>query len=149
MSTPYSEIFELFLFNIQDYNIDEIYNTSEADFETYVTNFLLKAIPEFSNCQNDLTNRDDTTKVFNVTLSLAEKNILANLMTLFWLVKEINNILEMRNFLISGDFKAFSSANNLKEKRMWYETLSSDVDRQIKNYGYNNNDWTTFFEGTS
>jgi hypothetical protein len=56
LSTPYSEIFELFLFNIQDYNIDEIYNTSEEDFETYVTNFLLKAIPEFSNCQNDLTN---------------------------------------------------------------------------------------------
>jgi hypothetical protein len=117
MSTPYSEVFELFLFNIQDYLIDDMYNTSVDDFEVYSTNFLLKAIPAFSNCQKDLEDRDDTARIFNVTLTLTEKNILANLMTLSWLVKEVNNILEMRNFLISGDFKAFSAANNLKEKK--------------------------------
>lgn len=148
MSTPYSEIFELFLFNIQDYLIDDMYTSSTSDFETYATNFLLKAIPEFGSCQQDLSDRDDTSKIFNITLTLTEKNILANLMTLSWLVKEINNILEMRNFLISGDYKAFSAANNLKEKRLWYETLSSDVNRQILGYGYSNNDWNTFFESS-
>jgi hypothetical protein len=54
----------------------------------------------------------------------------------------------MRNFLISGDYKAFSAANNLKEKRNWYETLSSDIERQMTKYGYNNNTWSTFFEGS-
>lgn len=148
MSTPYSEVFELFLFNIEDYLIDDMYSSSTEDFEVYATKFLLKAIPSFSNCQQDLSDRNDTTRVFNITLTLTEKNILANLMTLSWLVKEINNILEMRNFLISGDYKAFSSANNLKEKRNWYESLSSDVDRQITNYGYSNNDWDTFLDGS-
>jgi hypothetical protein len=82
MSTPYSEIFNLFLFNIQDYNIDNMYESSTDDFETYSLNFLLKAISNFNNCQQDLSNRNDTTRVFNVTLTLTEKNILANYMTL-------------------------------------------------------------------
>lgn len=149
MSTPYSEIFNLFLFNIQDYLIDEMYTNSQEDFEVYATNFLLKAIPNFSSCQQDLDDRNDTTRTFNITLTLTEKNILANLMTLYWLIKEINTILEMRNFLISGDYKAFSAANNLKEKRAWYESLSADVDRQVTNYGYNNNDWANFFESAT
>lgn len=148
MSTPYSEIFNLFLFNIQDYLIDEMYSSSIEDFEVYATNFLLLAIPSFSNCQKDLDARNDTTRIFTETLNLTEKKILANLMTLSWLKKEVNTILEMRNFLISGDYKAFSSANNLKEKRAWYESLSLDTDREITQYGYNNNSWSTFFEGS-
>jgi hypothetical protein len=83
-----------------------------------------------------------------VTLTLTEKNILANYMTLHWLIKEINNILEMRNFLVSGDYKAFSSANNLKEKREWYNLLSREIDRQKTQYGYDNNDWDTFLDGS-
>lgn len=148
MSTPYSEIFNLFLFNIQDFNIDDMYESSVTDFETYVTNFLLKAISDFNNCQQDLSNRNDTTRVFNITLTLTEKNILANYMTLHWLQKEINSILEMRNYLVSGDYKAFSAANNLKEKRNWYQTLLSDMDLQKRQYGYDNNNWDTFLEGS-
>jgi hypothetical protein len=117
MSTPYSEVFNLFLFGIQDYLIDEMYSDSTEDFEIYATNFLLLAIPAFSNCQQDLDDRNDTTRTFNITLTLTEKKILSDLMILAWLRKEVNTILEMRNFLISGDYKAFSAANNLKEKR--------------------------------
>jgi len=149
MSTPYCEIFNLFLFNIQDYQIDEMYTASQEDFEIYATNFLLKAIPQFNHCKQDLDDRNDTTRTFNITLTLTEKNILANLMTLNWLIKEINNILEMRNFLVSGAYKAFSAANNLKEKRHWYDTLHKDTDRQLTAYSYDNNTWSTFFEGSS
>lgn len=148
MSTPYSDIFNLFLFNIQDYLIDDMYTTSVTDFEEYATNFLVKAIPKFRHCQKDLTNRNDTTRIFNVDLDDTEKDILANLMTLQWLIKEINTVLEMRNFLISGDYKAFSAANNLKEKKNWYETLKLSIDRQLVEYGYDNNDWDSFFESS-
>lgn len=144
MATPYSDVFELFLANIQDYVIDDMYGNSTSDFETYATTFLLRAIPQFDNCLKDLSNRDDTARIFNIDLTLTEQLILSDLMTLMWLKKEINNILEMRNHLVSGDFKSFSSANNLKEKRSWYETLSKDIDMLITKYGYSNNDWTTF-----
>jgi hypothetical protein len=82
MSTPYSDIFELFLFNIQDYLIDDMYSDSEENFEVYATKFLLIAITEFDNCQSDLATRNDTTRIFTADLTLTEKNILANLMTL-------------------------------------------------------------------
>ena len=144
MATPYSDIYNLFLANIQDYVIDDMYDTSVSDFEDYAKGFLLRAIPQFDNCLNDLTNRDDTSKTFYDDLNSTEQLILSDLMTLMWLKKEINNILEMRNHLVSGDYKSFSSANNLKEKRAWYETLSKDVDMQITKYGYSNNDWSTF-----
>jgi hypothetical protein len=144
MATPYSDIFNLFLANIQDYVIDDMYDNSTADFEQYATVFLQRSIPLFDNCLKDLTNRDDTTRTFNIDLTLTEQLILSDLMTIMWLKKEINNILEMRNFLVSGDYKSFSSANNLKEKRAWYETLSKDIDMAITKYGYSNNDWTTF-----
>lgn len=144
MATPYSDIFNLFLGNIQDYIIDDMYDTSTSDFETYATIFLQRAIPQFDNCQKDLTNRDDTTKTFNIDLDLTEQVILSDLMTLMWLKKEINNILEMRNHLVSGDYKSFSSANNLKEKREWFNTLSKDIDLAVTKYGYSNNDWSTF-----
>jgi hypothetical protein len=144
MATPYSDIFNLFLANIQDYVIDDMYDTSTSDFEDYATTFLIRSIPQFDNCLQDLNNRDDTLKTFGIDLSLIEQLILSDLMTLMWLKKEINNILEMRNHLVSGDYKSFSSANNLKEKRTWYETLSKDIDMQITKYGYSNNDWSTF-----
>ena len=145
MATPYSDIFSLFLANIQDYVIDDMYDTSIDDFETYATTFLQKAIPLFDNCQQDLSDRSDVLKTFYIDLTLTEQSILSDLMTLAWLKKEINNILEMRNHLISGDYKAFSSANNLKEKRIWYDSLNKEVDVNLTKYGYSNNDWSTFF----
>lgn len=148
MATPYSDIFNLFLANIQDYVIDDMYDTSTSDFETYATVFLQRAIPSFDNCQKDLTDRDDTTRTFNIDLDLNEQVILSDVMTLMWLKKEINNILEMRNHLVSGDYKSFSSANNLKEKRAWFDTLGKDIDLAITKYGYSNNDWSTFLTNT-
>lgn len=144
MATPYSSIYNLFLANIQDYVIDDMYDTSTSDFETYALGFLLRSIPMFDNCQKDLNSRNDTTMTFTVDLDLTEQVILSDLMTLNWLKKEINNILEMRNHLVSGDYKSFSSANNLKEKRAWFETLSKDVDMQLTKYGYSNLNWSTF-----
>jgi hypothetical protein len=146
MATPYSDIFELFLANIQDFIIDEIYDNSTSDFENYSIGFLLRSIPQFDNCKQDLEDRDDTAKAFNIDLTLTEKLILSDLMTLMWLKKEINNILEMRNFLVSNDFKTFSSANNLKEKRTWYGSLAKDIDMLMNKYGYNNVDWTKFLQ---
>lgn len=144
MATPYSTIFELFLANIQDYVIDEMYDESVSDFEEYAKMFLIRAVPFFDNCQQDLSDRNDTTLTFNIDLTLTEQLILSDIMTQQWLKKEINNILEMRNHLVSGDYKSFSSANNLKEKRSWYTALSKDIDIAITKYGYSNNDWSTF-----
>jgi hypothetical protein len=142
MATPYSEVFDLFLTSIQDYRINRLYEKSVEDMENYLMSFLIKAIVNFRKCKTDLEDRDDTNKVFNQTLSTDEKVILSNLMIVEWLTKEVNDILSLRNFLQDTDFKTYSQANNLKEKRELLTTMKEMVDKQIIQYSYNNFDWS-------
>ena len=142
MATPYSEVFDLFLTSIQDYRINRLYEKSVEDMENYLMSFLIKAITNFRKCKTDLEDRDDTNKVFNQTLSTDEKVILSNLMIVEWLTKEVNDILSLRNFLQDTDFKTYSQANNLKEKRELLTTMKEMVDKQIVQYSYNNFDWS-------
>ena len=142
MATPYSEVFDLFLTSIQDYRINRLYEKSVEDMENYLMSFLIKAIVNFRKCKTDLEDRDDTNKIFNQTLSTDEKVILSNLMIVEWLTKEVNDILSLRNFLQDTDFKTYSQANNLKEKRELLTTMKEMVDKQIIQYSYNNFDWS-------
>lgn len=142
MSTPYSDIFNLFLTSIQDYRINKLYNQSVEQMENYLIPFLIKAITNFRKCKTDLEDRDDTNKVFNQTLSTDEKVILSNLMIFEWLTKEVNDILQMRLYLQDTDFKTYSQANNLREKRELLTTMKEMVDKQIVQYSYNNFDWS-------
>ncbi len=142
MATPYSEVFDLFLTSIQDYRINRLYEKSVEDMENYLMSFLIKAIVNFRKCKTDLEDRDDTNKVFNQTLSTDEKVILSNLMIVEWLTKEVNDILSLKNFLQDTDFKTYSQANNLKEKRELLTTMKEMVDKQIVQYSYNNFDWS-------
>ena len=142
MSTPYSDIFNLFLASIQDYRINKLYNQSVEQMENYLMPFLIKAITNFRKCKTDLEDRDDTNKVFNQTLSTDEKVILSNLMMVEWLTKEVNDILQMRLYLQDTDFKTYSQANNLREKRELLTTMKEMVDKQIVQYSYNNFDWS-------
>lgn len=142
MATPYSEIFNLFLSSIQDYRINKLYNQSVEQMEDYIMPFLIKAIANFRKCRTDLEDRDDENKVFNQDLTTEEKVILANLMVVEWLTKEVNDILQMRLYLQDTDFKTYSSSQNLKEKRELLTTMKDMVESQIVQYLYNHFDWS-------
>jgi len=142
MATPYSEIFNLFLAGIQDYKIDKLYQMSVEDAETYMTSFLVRALVNFKNCQKNLEDRDDTNKQFNETLSTEEKVILANLMIVEWLTKEVNDIMQMRLHLHDADFRTYSEAENLREKRQQLIVMRELVEKQMVKYGYKNFDWS-------
>lgn len=142
MSTPYSDVFNLFLTSIQDYRINKLYSQSVEQMENYLIPFLIKAITNFRKCKTDLEDRDDVNKIFNQTLSTDEKVILSNLMMVEWLTKEVNDILGMKLFLQDTDFKTYSQSQNLKEKRELLTTMKEMVDKQIVQYSYNNFDWS-------
>lgn len=142
MATPYSEVFDLFLASIQDYKINRLYEKSVEDMENYLMPFLIKAITNFRKCKTDLEDRDDENRIFNQTLSTDEKVILSNLMMVEWLTKEVNDILQMRLYLQDTDFKTYSQANNLREKRELLTTMKEMVDKQIVQYSYDNFDWS-------
>jgi hypothetical protein len=142
VTTKYSEIYELFLSAIQDYRINKLYSQSVENAENYMKPFLIRAIINFSKCKKDLENRDDENQLFNETLTTEEKVILSNLMIVEWLTKEVNDILQMRLHLQDTDFKVYSSAQNLREKRELLTTMKEMVDKQIVQYSYNNFDWS-------
>lgn len=136
MATPYSEIFSLFLDSINDYKIDRLYLSAvENSADVYMTPFLIKAIPNFDNCQQDLEDRDDTTRTFNITLTTNEKVILSNLMVVEWLTKEVNDIRQMSLHLVDKGFTTYAEANNLREKKELLNSTRETVEKQMIRYG--------------
>ena len=131
MATTLDEICDLALTLIDDYRLTALYQTSgSASLNTYLEPWLLMAIDEFDLCSQALS-YSTTTQVFT----------LAQIMTKYWMQKEVQDVNQMRLHLQDRDFKTFAEANNLKEKREFYNTKQEEIDRILQKYGYRNNDW--------
>ncbi len=142
MATTYSEIFDLAMQNIQDYFLEKMFATSLENYENFMTGFLIKSIPNFSNCLKDLEDRDDTLKTFNTDLNTDEKVILSNLLRVEWLTWRINDIRQFEVHLNDTDFKIYSEANNLKEKRNLLNETREIMSKQISKYNLKNFDFS-------
>jgi len=147
MATLYNDIYDLALVELKDYRIDKIYNQSVGDFETYMRGFLAKAIPKFMNCQADLTDRDDTTKQFNVTLSDKEQDILSIWVGISWLNNAINDINQIQLHLNDTDFKHYAEGQNLKEKTAHRDKMREMVKQDEVDYGLKNTPWSSWISG--
>lgn len=149
MSTPYSEVFELFLAGLNDYKIDRLYEQDALDggsrAEVYMKPFLIKAIPNFMNCEQDLEDRNDTTRVFNITLSTDETVILSNLMRVEWLSAELFDIRQMKLRLTDDAFKSYAEANNMDKKALLLSVSEELADKQMSKYSQKNLDWDEDF----
>jgi len=141
MATTLDEICDLALTLIDDYRLTALYQTSgSASLNTYLEPWLLMAIDEFDLCSQTLS-YSTTTQTFTLDLTQQHKNILAQIMTKYWMQKEVQDVNQMRLHLQDRDFKTFAEANNLKEKREFYNTKQEEIDRILQKYGYRNNDW--------
>jgi hypothetical protein len=143
MGTPYSDIFELFLASVRDYKLDDLMEDSQSSLETYLKPLLIKAIPNFYDCTQNLEDRNDSTLTFNIDLTTSEKVILSNLLLIEWLTKEVNDVLQMSLHLNDRDFKTYSESKNLYAKRQHLTMTKEEVEKQITAYGYKNVDWST------
>ena len=150
MGTTSTEIFDLFLANIRDYTIDALYiDSGSAVLNSYLEPWLLYSIVEFSEvCDQSLNYTETNLSVgqgyFDESLSLKNRAILALLMTKYWLKREIQNVLQMRNYITDHDFKTFSAANNLHAKRVYYQAVNKELDGILGKYGYESNDWSSW-----
>jgi len=138
MSTPYSEIYELFQTGLKDPTLDRLFQKSIEDYENYLKPFLIIAISEFDFCKQDLEDRDDDECNFNITLGTKEKVILSKLMKIAWLEKEIHDINQMKLHLQDGDFKTYSEAQNLKAKQDLLIIETELIDKSIGRYDFKN-----------
>ena len=149
MTTQVSDINDLFLSGIDDYRIDNIYSESGSMvLNTYLEPFLLHSIVEFDDvCSQDLTftnSTDDTEGYFTTTLTTKNKLILSTIMQKWWLQRDLNNIIGMKNFVSDRDFKRNSAAQNLNARRVLYNMKTEEVAQMLNSYGYAENDWASW-----
>ena len=147
MATTYDEIYDLALVTLRDYNLDDLYASSPTNFKAYFKGFLIRAIPKFTNCQQDLSDRNDTTSTFNITLTDKEKDILASLTNITWVQKEIKDITQMNLHMNDTDFRHFSEAQNLDAKRKLWVHEREIVNQDMTDYGLSNVDWSAWGNG--
>lgn len=164
MTTPYEDIFDLFMMQVEDYRLVELFQSETPEEEdeeappeeepappnplsVYLTGFLILAISEFPTCTQDLSNRDDEAMEFLFDMSEINKKILSKLMVKEWLGKELKDILQMRWNITDHDFKHYSEAQNTKSKSDVLEILREECSQMIMEYDIRNNDWDAWRSG--
>lgn len=138
MATLYSSVYELFQSGLKDPMLDRLFQSSVNNYENYLFPFLIVAMSEFTFCKQNLEDRNDSNKQFNITLTTDEKVILSKLMRKAWLEKEIHDINQMKLHLQDGDFKTYSEAQNLKEKKDLLIVETELIDKHIGRYDLKN-----------
>jgi len=147
MTTPYSDIFDLFTMLTKDYRLDALYSTSLEDFEAYLTGWLVFAVRDFSDICDQSLVRNDTTNLFTETLTDTNKVLLAELMVKYWLDQSVQDILQMNLHLQDRDFKTFAESQNLREKSAHLDKIKETLSQKMLSYAYAGNDWTEWFVG--
>ncbi len=150
MGTPFSDVFDMFLTNVKDYKIDELYEISStpgSHFFNYLEGFLFRALPNFTNCIKNLDDIDDVTKSFNEELTSLEKNILSDLMAYEWFLREVNDVTQFNLTLTDTDFKHFSEAQNLREKQEKADRMREMYEQKMTVYGLKNIPWVDWSNG--
>jgi hypothetical protein len=133
--TSYDEIRDFFLNKITSFELAKLF---DDEVNEITDKYLKVAISRFYNCVQDLNNRDDLNRTFNITLSLQEQNILASFMGLEWLMPKLMSEKHLYNTLGSKDYTTYSPANLLKEITNLKEVLESDVNDLLTLYHYTN-----------
>jgi len=145
LTTLSSDIFDYFLTSVDDYSLTNIYETSGSlTLDIFLEPWLLNSIIEFEACEQDLSytaSSGSSEGYFTETLTSENKFMLAQLMTKYWLQKNIQNVLFMANLLQDRDFRQFSAANNLKAKQDYYIMKCEELNQRLTDYGYKKNDW--------
>ena len=93
MSTPFSNIIDRALVVIRDYSLDTLYEIDEDSFDNVMQSYLIKGIPKFVECKQDLS-YDAQSAIFNSDLTNLEMDILADYTVISWYEANINDVLE-------------------------------------------------------
>ena len=133
MATSYEEIYNLAANKITD---PEIALLLPEDIEELFHGYLISAIPKFRKCKNDLSNRDDELRQFNVDLLDVEKEILAILVVREWLQPQLYSALLTKQVFSDKEQKYYSQSSHLSELRALDETLKIEAQKLSRDYTY-------------
>lgn len=133
MSTSYDLIFDRFLSKVTDYELAELIS---SDLELYLIKYLKGAIVDFKYCNVDLSDREDSSKVFNADLSETEQEILSKFMLLHWISPNILRLENIRQSVGNRDFQLYSGANFLDKLVSLKNGLKVEAESEMIYYYY-------------
>jgi len=149
MGSSFSQVFDLFMIQIKDWRLQNLYESSVLDFEKYLSGFLVLSVPQFETVCNQSLAYDETTSSFTETLAKDNLVILAQLMVEKWLEKEVQDVNQMNLHLQDRDFKVYSESQNLREKSTHLDKTKEYNSQAMTSYSYNKStDWAKWFSGT-
>jgi hypothetical protein len=96
--------------------------------------YLKKAIPKFNLCEQDLSDRNDTTKTFNLVLTDAEIEILALYMVEKWVDNFVLTDSLLRQNFSTREFSLFSSANQIDKLLLLKDKVQADINDLLNSY---------------
>lgn len=143
MATSFDNVIDMALTVIQDYKLNNLYKDDQESFEAITNAFLIKGLPEFTNCKTPL-NYDIQSHEFLNDLSLLEISILADLWVYQWFQWHLQNVTQFEGKMTPSDFKHFSEAENLKQKSEYLDRLREKYSQKMVDYDLSNLDWLTW-----
>lgn len=146
MSTPFSNIIDKALVVIRDYSLDALYDINEDSFDSVMTGYLIKGVPKFVECKQDLS-YDVDTATFDSDLTNLEMDILADYTVISWYESNLNDVLEFKETLQDREFKRLATGQNLKPRQEYLTMLYTRVKQSTTNYLWSNWDTLPFFGG--
>ncbi len=133
MSTTYEEIYDLASRKLTDVELPLL---PEEELEDMFHGYLISSISQFRKCKNDLSDRDEDEKQFNVDLLDIEKEILAVLIARQWLQPQINSALLTKQVFSDKESKFYSQKEMLTGLMSLDEKLKIEAQKLSRDYTY-------------
>lgn len=134
MATPFSIIYDKFIFKITSY---KILNLPDEDKNFILRNYLDSACAEYqTELKVDITDVDENNQCFNNTLNPIEIDILAEAMIVEWLKPIIYDDELLQNKLNTRDFTEYSTANLSSQIHTIYNTTKKNIRLRVNEYTF-------------
>lgn len=132
--TSFDQIETLALSIVEDYKLNKLFESSYDNFQKFCDGLLFNALPQFTECRQDLTYNVET-REFDVDLTNLEVYILSRYWVIAWWERENNNAAQIALKLgIKNQYSYNSESQNFKEKQNVIDKLREEVDRATQEY---------------
>ena len=132
--TSFDQIETLALSIVEDYKLSKLFENNYDNFQKFCDGLLFNALPQFTECRQDLT-YDAETREFGVDLTNLEIYILSRYWVIAWWERENNNAAQIALKLgIKNQYSYNSESQNFKEKQNVIDKLREEVDRATQEY---------------
>lgn len=135
MATKFSDIYELFLGQIDDYTIVEL---DDEEVEILIEKYLINGLITVYSQLSDTLDIDHAKKEFTSDLPLFIKILLAKSMKLEWVREKKYSEELMRKSIGDRDYKAVQGTDYLKQLTSVESELRKEIKRDLIDYSYGN-----------